>query len=463
MDGRLTPYPFQQEIINKVATEPTKSALIAASLGAGKTLIAVEICRMIDVRHPTILVVAPLATRISWERTFKRQGVKIPVVRIDSKVAGKKAMEDLKQGVPGIYLIGREYFRRFKYNSFKKVGVVIVDEIHSVAARGPGAEGTKGFQSLMSLTPEWRIAMSGTPWGNKFENAYFVQQWLWYRPRKGWGFWAWVRKWANQTEIFTGLDQFGKPKFAKKILGEKQPGAFVASLPSYHKPDLPPHPIVLDELYVELTPAQRKMYDHFEEKSYVWLGEKALIEDIPIVERIRLREMALGTVTLDEEDRVIFDSSMKSAKIETLLEYLKTDIPDENVVILTHSKKFAKIVHERVKGSALWDGDTPQEVRERYISEFGVKFQYLVATIPSLREGIDGLQENCNTIVILSRTEDDMMNQQTIGRIARPATGNVIKSVLVVDIIAANTIDEDVRDSLYLTNKVISSTLNRRK
>ena len=236
------------------------------------------------------------------------------------------------------------------------------------------------------------------------------------------------------------------------------PGAFVKSLPNFHRPDLPPHPVNYDVLHVELTPAQRKMYDHFEEKSYVWLGDKALIEDIPLVERMRLREMTLGTVELDEMDNVIFTENMKSAKVEALQEFL-SGYGDEPVLILTHSKKYAKIVVGRIKGAKLWDGDTPHDERDKLLATFGKDFKYLVATVASVAEGIDGLQENCHTMVWLSRTENNTLNRQVEGRIARPATGGVKKQVLCIDIHAADTYDEAVSNKLYFIERMLEQSL----
>lgn len=427
------------------------------------TAMAVETSRRLAMVNPVILVVCPLATMVGWERTFKNQGLAAPVKRITSKVAGKEAMESLKQGETGVYLIGREYFRRFKWDSFKKIGLCIVDEVHSVSARGAKADGTQGHKALMSLKPEFKLAMSGTPWGNKFENAYFVTNWLWPRPRKGGGFWRWVGKWAKQEEIVIGYDhEKQQPKMATKILGEKDPGEFVKSLPKYFRPELPPHPIVYDVLHTELMPAQRKIYDKFEKNSYVWLGEKALIEDIPIVERIRLREMTLGTIELDEFDNVVFTDQMKSSKVDVLLEFL-ADRPNEPVLILTHSKKFANIVAQRVKDSRLWTGDTPLEEREELIQSFGRDFKYLIATAPALAEGVDGLQQNCQTMVWLSRTENNFLNQQVEGRLARPASGGVKKQVLCVDIHAKDTYDEAVHNSLYFTERMIQQSLGGKK
>lgn len=446
---KKTLYPFQEEAVQRILVEPTKAALLAAPMGAGKTPMAVEFVRRAAFEHPTVLVICPLGTRVSWERTFKGQGLKVPVRRITSTVDGKAAMADLKDGVAGVYLIGREYFRRFTWNTFKKVGVCIVDEYHIFTNRS-----SVGFKKLRGLKPEWKLAMSGTPWGNKFENAWAMAHWLWGPPITLSRFWGDPEKNLNGfvTDYCEVETMYIKNRKIRKITGEKNEGAFVKTLPCYIRPDIPPHPVVYDELFVELTPAQRKMYDKFEESNYVWLGEQALVEDMPLVVRIRLREMALGTVSMDEEGRTIFTDDMKSAKIDTLLEYL-SDHPDESVLILTHSKKYARIVANRVKDSRLWVGDTSHDERQELIQGFGVDFKYLVATASAVAEGIDGLQHNCSTMIWLSRTEDNVLNKQVEARIARPTHNNVRNTVLCIDILAKDTHDESINNSLYYTER----------
>ena len=419
--SKLSLYPDQITAVERIVTEPTKAALLAATMGYGKTLVAVEAVRRMQVKHPTVLIVCPLATRVSWERTFTNQGLTVPIHRINSTKAGKAALGQLKAGTKGVYLIGREYFRTMKWATYKKVGILIVDEVQIFSNRN-----SAGIKALKSLKPEWKLAMSGTPWGNKFENAWTIAQWLWGSPIVS------SRFWGDEQQGISGFvadfcevePTYLKGRVVMKIVGEKEGVSFVNTLPCYIRPEVSPHPVQRDQLYVELTPTQRKMYDHFEEKSYVWLGDKALVEDVPIVERIRLREMALGTVEIDDSGSVVFTDDMKSAKVDALKEFLGT-VPEENVLILTHSKKFAKIVANRIPNSRLWTGDTPHDVREQYIQTFGTDFQYLIATAQALEAGVDGLQENCSTLVWLSRTENNMLNEQVEKRIARKLEGYV--------------------------------------
>lgn len=443
-----------QEIAINLALKH-KKALVALGLGQGKTLISVEVAKRAGVE--VILIICPLNTRTSWARTLRQQGCASKIVRVDSK--HKEERDALKKGEPGVYIIGREYFRRFKdWGTFKKIDMVINDECHGYANYK-----SVGFKSIRPLKAEYKLSLSGTPWGNKFENAWAVTRWLWPEqiPR---GFWNWVEQWcARHTEEIWMKDPLTgapKPKDVMVLDGEKSPGAFVKSLPCFIWFEEPEHPIIRDQLFVELTPAQRKMYDKFEKDSFVWLNEDdALIEDVPLVQRIRLMQIAMGTVALDDEGAVYFPENFKSAKLDALLEYIDLH-PDENILILTKWSKYANIIADRLAGSRLWTGATKAHERDELIETFGTDFKYLIATTKALEAGVDGLQHNCNTMIWMDRAnQDPTLHEQVEGRIARPTYNNEKKTVTCIDIIAEDTFDESILDRDYMKKKIVRSTL----
>src|SRR5690606_29519947 len=70
--------------------------------------------------------------------------------------------------------------------------------------------------------------------------------------------------------------------------------------------------------------------------------------------------------------------------------------------------------------------------------DFGKNFQWLVATIASCAEGIDGWQYVCANVVWLSKSEDGIMNQQALGRLVR--TGQT-RQVTSYEVVANDTYD----------------------
>src|SRR5690606_9039146 len=146
--------------------EPTKAALIGSEMGQGKTLTAVEVATRLGVK--TIVVICPLSVRVNWERTFTRQGNLLDQRRIDGTKKGKAAWEMLAHNEPGIYILGREYFRTKDWSKIKP-DMVIFDEVHAVQNRK-----SIGFRKLKLLKPTWKLALSGTPAGNKFQGMWSI-------------------------------------------------------------------------------------------------------------------------------------------------------------------------------------------------------------------------------------------------------------------------------------------------
>jgi len=75
----------------------------------------------------------------------------------------------------------------------------------------------------------------------------------------------------------------------------------------------------------------------------VWLGENPLVAEVPIAARIRLRQVTLAVPTLTDEGDVVFADNAKSSKYDALKEIID-DNPNDAMLILTDSQKYAKLV-----------------------------------------------------------------------------------------------------------------------
>lgn len=452
----------QQAAIDKVLAEPTQAALIASEMGTGKTSVAVEVIRRITPNKP-VLIVAPLSTFIGWEKTIARQGIDIPVRRIATGKEHAGSFDDIVAGIPGIYLIGHAMFRRKEWRKVR-LSVLIYDEVHDVSNRK-----SLGHRKLMNTKSEWRIAMSGTPAGNKFPGMWAVTRWLWPLDIDR-SFWRWAAEFSHvEFDPYSG----------KKAEGEREPGKFVSTLPCYVRDRTSLEAQYLEEIrYVELTPRQRQVYSEMEQMMLMMVkgtGEEndLHVASLPIVQRARLRQITLGVPHINGQkwvtrkdkdgekykalvDDIDFELDTKSSKIDALKEITAAH-EDENFLILMDSARFAKVTQHRMGDSArLWSGDTPQEEREHLLETFGKDFQYLVATIPSIGTGTDGLQHVCNHMVWLSRSEHRLLNEQSVARLLR--TGQK-KDVRSWDIQAHETYDSGIFQNLELQALMMQRSL----
>ena len=104
---RYEPDEQQRESIRQIEEGGSGAALVASDTGTGKTLIGAELLRPNEVS----LIIAPLPTHASWaERIELQHGGKIPVRFISSKDKNNVAFKQLKDGVPGAYMRGTEFF-----------------------------------------------------------------------------------------------------------------------------------------------------------------------------------------------------------------------------------------------------------------------------------------------------------------------------------------------------------------
>lgn len=436
----LVPTQEQQEAIDRIVAEPTRAALNASTMGAGKTLKAVEVSKKLEAK--TILLIAPLNTRLGWQVTFERQGVELPFKWIRSTKEGKANLTDWEWQIPGIYFVGPEYFVRQAFDELHRrtktwepePDLVIFDEVHRSQNRK-----SKTYRALKQVKGGFKLAMSGTPTGNSFSGAWAVTRWLWPDNVSA-SYWRWVDEWCA-----TEYDHFSAN--GKKVVGEKEPGKFFNSLPCYVRIESEIDIDLLEEeVYVELTSQQRKAYNELERRMVTWVEERPLVVEFPISLRARLRQATLGMFSIDDDDVVTFDNDCKSSKIDMMFEVLKDKFENEPALILTDSRKFANVVVQRLQSAGMtampWHGDISQTVREQTKEAFvSGSCKYVVAVISAIAEGVDGLQQATRNMLWLNRSDNRILNEQAVKRVHRQGQTQTVKSV---ELIAIDTYDSGV-------------------
>jgi len=454
---KLLPTPEQIQSIWRIVSEPTRAALNASTMGAGKTLKAVEVVRKLGAE--TVLLIAPLNTRLSWKITFERQGVDLPFKWINSTKEGKDNLTDWEWLQSGIYFVGPEYFVRKAFEGNKRSlvwrpepDIAIFDEVHRSQNRK-----SQTFKALRYVRAGYKLAMSGTPTGNSFSGAWAVTKWLWPELIDN-SYWAWVDKWCA-----TEYDHFSPG--GKRVVGERAPGAFFNSLPCYVRIESEVEAeLDKEEVYVELTTAQRKAYLDLERKMVTWIEDRPIVVEFPIALRTRLRQATLGLFKLGDDEVITFDNDCKSSKIDAMFEILKHDFEDEPALILTESRKFADVVVHRLREAghtALpWHGEVSgtqrQIAKEAFVSG---EFKYLVAVIAAIAEGVDGLQMATRNMLWLNRSDNRILNEQAEKRIHRHGQTRMVRSR---ELIAIDTYDSGVLSSQIRKAIDMNKTLKER-
>jgi hypothetical protein len=472
-DGVLRFWDYQENNIQSFIDEPTNAGLIADDMGGGKMGQACEVVVRLGATRTLFIGV-----KETWEqyrdRLYTQSDGQLVARRIDSTKAGQVAFADFLAGEQGHYFAGHQYLtaqdwehlpvvddegqpvyvtdkktglptakqetKRQQIGVFRKikpVDIIIADEVHIYANRK-----AIGRKTLITIKSERKLAMSGTWYGNRFENAWSVTRWLWgslIEPN----FYSWRREHCIMKEVYVAKD-----KTRPQVTGELVEGSFVASLPCYfrHEMPKPPEP---KKVYVDLTPIQRAQYDELEADLLTWLkshkGAAPLVADLPITLRSRLRTATLGEMSFDENDEIQFAEDCISSKLHALRGVLD-HYGDQPVLIYTDSKRYAKVVVKRMLAAgydvAEYSGDTSEkergEVKRRFLAK---ELSYIVAVIPAFSTGLDGFQRVCSKIVWLSESENQVLNSQATARLHRPG---MIGEFEHCKILARDTLDLEV-------------------
>lgn len=458
---------YQQETVDRVLNDRRGAALLALPTGAGKTVTSAFIAKELDAK--VIMVTAPLNTFTNWERTFNTVMPHLPVHVINARTQSDVWPRALA-GEPGVYIIGWEYgigSVRYKKNpdgttmyrgkhkvvdrvirepiDWSKVplDLAIVDE--SARMGSNTAKQTKQTEVVWTAKgAPHKLALSATPAGNKPHRIWSTLHFLW--PDRYTAFWKFVRHYLH----------WGKEQYGIKIRGEIKPGAMVKSIPTFiRKTEEEIHgslpPVVTHEVEVDLTATQRKIYEQLRTRAMAWLDEHPLITDIPAVQYMRLIQTCLAVPAYSEDDPevLVYKEPVTSSKIEAMLDILQ-DLPeDEPVLIWTHSKKFVPYVLDSLekKGYAAKGAYGGQSSRDRQdaLEGLGKTHRILVATVPAIGEGTDGLQHVCATEIWLSQDESGMLNDQAAGRLRRPGQKRTINRYMIG---AKNTVETKKNDRL---------------
>ena len=483
------------------------SALVGAGMGSGKTVVSCEV--IIKTAPARCLIVGVRDAYGQWAEALRDQqhkgnltgpgaafGRKRTLLRIDNTEDGQRHLAQLVKGDPGIYYVGLEMLRakdwekvsetratdpalkaffgdeiedtievteqrqKYTYAKMPAVDLLISDESHKHSNQKSIA-----IETLRTINAKAKVALSGTFFGNKFENAWTLTVWLWSKAVIG-GKGAWEEQWAVKVPIMSKdgrrqLTTRGGHVGLTKIIGEKEPGEFVESLPCYvfiaTPIGPPPEPEVVK---IDLHPEQLRQYEEMATQSLTWIPsineiEEPLIADLPVTQRQRLRTAALGGMTLvpgkteDDPDSIIFEEGTPSSTLRAAYDVLhRPSWAGKKALILTHSKQFAIEAARRIGKKyrvALKTGDTKgwDEMKASFMEPVSeTSIQYLVAVISAVGTATDGLQANCSKVLWLSEDDNNVNNIQGANRVWRD--GVDLDEYEAVKIVQRGTIAEGI-------------------
>lgn len=333
--------------------------------GAGKSLTAM--LGMQELGYSEVLVIAPPSTHSQWVALGSHHAMKVQVMS-----HAKFRMKDTKvhRGMP-----------------------IIADEFHMF-----GGQKGMGWIKLDRLARHLKAPMfllSATPNYNDAERVYCVKHILDPQSCKG----GYLEFLYQNCE--TEQDPFS---MVPKVLGFKNHTSaadFLSALPNvYYLPD----DLVYDIEDIEYDPFLPRVLLEY---GYNTMDHRMIAS---IMER-RHTERYQGLV-----DVMGYLKHRHYERIKDILQDAGTPV----LIFCNHStiaEALAKSFDRGRRRYAVVTGDTPKAKKDAILTEFRMgKHEVLIGTA-TLATGTDGLDQVCDTLVILDDTDDDALRRQLVGRI----------------------------------------------
>lgn len=491
-------YPYQEDDIKKLYRQ--KSASIESEMGAGKTLEAIALEELWNPlgEKPT-LIIAPINTFDTWRSKYVEQAPGVDLITIDRKSAQTRNefLEKIQKRRGDVFLMHYEAVPLMPKLQKIEFEVIICDEAHRLSNWR-----IKRTQAIKRLKTNHKLAMSGTMTGEYPDRLWSIYEWLW--PTYFTSYWSFRRRFCEEEDVWSEerqayytkvvgvrnidiLDEIRNPWRVRHLKREQccpqHPNGILSWLPDKTYDD----PIMVD-----LNPTQRSFYDQMEANMVAWIGEhenEPLVAQVVIAQLTRLNQMALATpefytklvwtpyyerefnedgkrlndgdipiinpiTELVEKHRVPVQAiklKAPSSKIEACIDFIK-DHSTKPLIVFSSSKKVCYLAQEEFAKahitSEVLSGDTPQSQRDGMVKRFNNgDFQIFIGVIEAAAEGIDGLQDTCDTIIYLDRSWRTVKNKQSEERVDRPGQKNTTR---VIDIQAKGTRDAGRKQQLEL-------------
>lgn len=441
---KILPTWAQEREINRIVTAIRNGggALLAWEPGCGKTYGAIWVAQKLGADR-RVIVVCPKRVIPSWQASIKTITGREAKVLSRTTKAGRANIEDMLGGSDGWWIINFELLaslgkaveaKKWPSVSFsgKSFDMVVVDEVHRIANHR-----TQSFRAVKALKSRRRLGLSGTPAGNKPVNIYGVLKFLnpdsvdrsFYR-------------FANEFFV-SQFNHFAASPYARIYGGEKTPGALRDSVGDNWSGmrggevfgDLPS--VNVQRVVCGMQREQKRMYREFVDHRLAIMDGGASAASSAAVLDGRLRQITLGPLKI-VDDSVEFEE-WGSSKIDATLDIM-SDLPsDERVILWCHSRKFMAPLRKRLADVGYQSVELSSDYRDEWRQFLGADGpRVLCAVIAAAAEGIDGLQNVCNTEIWLSEDNSVILNLQASARLNRKGQTKRVNRFLLQ---CENTVD----------------------
>lgn len=432
---RFIPHAYQQYAIQHIETH--KEAALFLDMGLGKTVIALS--AIWDLAFDffevsKVLVVAPLrVARDTWPAEIEKwEHLKYMTYSVVVGTEEERRQALLKKAL--VYIINRENVDWLVSKSGVpfRFDMVVIDELSSFKSHT-----SKRFKSLLKVRPRIKriVGLTGTPSGNGLMDLWAEFRLLDMGKRLG----RYISHYReaffepdkrNQMMVFSYKPRPGAAKEIYQLIGD-----MTISMKSL---DFLPMPkLIMNEVHVKLSPAERKVYDELRKKMALSIEGKEIDAANAAALSGKLLQMANGAV-YDDNHKPIRIHDRKLDALEDLVEAAN----GKPILIAYWFKHDLARMKERL---------SIREIRSsKDITDWNEGKIPVAAIHPaSAGHGLN-LQAGGSVLIWFGLTWSLELYQQTNARLWRQGQKH---TVIIEHIVTEGTIDEQVMRALQSKNK----------
>lgn len=429
-------YPFQRVDVDIMKRH--NRIINQNPMGSGKT---VEWLKATD-SAKTALIVVPKGLIRQWgDKTMEWLGEEATLIRGNPQQK-RKAWADRKRLVVASYDTVRLYedIHRFRWEA------IGWDEGHRLTNRN-----SQRSVAAHTMHADHKSILTGTLMRKHVGYLFHPLEMMF--PYAFSNYYAFLSRFAETTDTPWGPQIVGVKADAKPVLQYILSSVMIKREKAVILPFLPEK--VVETVYVELTPTQRKLYSEMKKELQTYVVN-ANNETLELSVRTngakftRLRQLLL--------DPGVFSSVSDSEKTDYIVDFCAD--ADDKVVVFTWYREYANLLQRELKKHHIEavtvhgaNSDKGNEQAEAMFKK-DPNVQVIIGTIAKLAEGYDFPMANTVIFADVSYIPDD--NAQGEERIHRPGQ---TKKCRIIYLVARKTVDELVHKEILHRAEVINETM----
>jgi len=336
--------PYQQEGLNwlNFLSEHEFSGILADDMGLGKTVQVLAYLSLLPI-DSSILIVLPTSLLFNWQRELNRF---LPKRKVYLYHGGERSLLDFSQIILTSYATLRNDIKLFSNHLFDSI---ILDEAQAIK----NAQ-SQVAQALFSLQGKFKLAVTGTPIENHLGELWSLFRFL-IPDLLG-----------SESQFAAEISASGSDaRYLQKIRRQIKPFLLRRKKEEVAK-DLPEK--IEQVVWIEMTPSQQALYDHFLSGVKSGLMQKNRMEIFESI--LRLRQICCHPLLVSG---LVESEEFESAKLTALLADVETIVAEgKKALIYSQFTSMLSLIGKELTNRgwkyAYLDGSTSN--REKMVDQF---------------------------------------------------------------------------------------------